>query len=225
MRFLLTEVFTGHPAEFSPEDADIPYLGDHVRTRGILPDGGRIVMSHETIDSGSRRVVYMVRDPRAVALSEFRWLLRRGLFEDDQEAFVGAFVRGRSNPWGAWGRHVERWRGSSSARASRLLTVRYEDLKANPAAALAEVVTWLGADPDRDLIAAAVEHNAIEAMREKEDRAPDTAFAKGVDRGVRFVREGSVEGWRTALTGQQVVAVERAFGPVMRTLDYEPEGS
>ncbi len=224
LRFLLSESLTGVSAEFAPDDAAIPYVGDHGPAAPILADGGRVIMSHETLALGPHRVIYIVRDPRAVALSEFRWLRRRALIDDDLEVFLRAFTRGRSNPWGSWAGHVQTWRRSASAQARRLCIVRYEDLRTDTEAQLSIVLSFLGASAEPDTIAESVRNNSLASMRDKEQRAPDTAFAKGVQRDVRFVAEGAVAGWRRELSPEQVASIEKAFGDTMIEVGYALTG-
>jgi hypothetical protein len=220
LRFLLTHVLTGRPAAFDPVDQPVPYIGEQGRAPALLPENGRLIFSHEVIGVGDRRVIYVVRDPHAVALSEFRWLERRGLAPASLDRFIAEFVRGRSNPWGSWGHHVVAWTQRESAREDRLHLVRFEDLKTETANVLADTVRFLGIDPPPELIREAVADNTFERMRQKEEEAPDRAFAKGVERQLPFVRVGSTGGWRNVLTDEHRVEIERAFGAAARLAGY-----
>jgi hypothetical protein len=222
LRFLLSEALTGRAEEFGPQGQIVPYVGDHRTASGILPGGGRLVFTHETVRVGERRVIYVVRDPRSVALSEHRWLLRRGLAPPTFERFLDEFIAGRSNPWGGWNRHVERWLGGEVVQTDLVHLVRFEALRRDPETELDATLRSLGAELDRGSLAAVVANNTLERMQEKEREAPDHAFEKGVRREVRFVQEGSTIGWREQLTPEQRQAIEVAFGPAMQRLGYEP---
>jgi hypothetical protein len=225
LRFLLSEILTGRPSSFDTDGTAVPYVGHHEGAPEILPGGGRLVMTHETRFRGERRVLYVIRDPRAVAVSEFRWLMRRRLIDGDIDRFVRDFVRGRSNPWGSWRDHVVGWRRSDAARAGKLLAIRYERLRSDPVEVLGHVVRFLGTEVSEAQRALAVERNSLEAMQRKEARAPDEAFAKGVRRDVRFVSTGQTTGWRSTLAPEHVLAIEDAFGPVMRAVGYDAGGT
>src|SRR5690606_31106254 len=108
LMFLVAEAITGEPSQFGAVHRRIPYIGGQRRAPRLLPDGGRIVYTHETHPIGRRRAVYLVRDPRDVVLSEYRWQQMTGVFDGDLDTFVDAFVTGRGSPWGAWDRHVRR---------------------------------------------------------------------------------------------------------------------
>ena len=219
LRFMLTEVLTGEDARFGPDDQPIIYVGGHAAAPDVLPGGGRLIFTHETLPVGDRRVIYVVRDPRSVALSEHRWLLRRGLAPPTFDQFVDEFLRGRSNPWGRWDAHVHAWLEAEAARANHLLVVRFETLRAAPEPQIAEVLTFLGAIADPTVVSRAVVNNDLERMREKEEEAPDRAFAAGVRRDVRFVKEGTT-GWKNELSIAHADAIERTFGDTMARLGY-----
>jgi hypothetical protein len=221
LRFLLSQALTGQPAGFDPANQPVPYVGEHGNAPAILPGGGRIIFSHETIPVGDRAVIYVARDPRAVALSEFRWLERRGLAPSNLDRFLAEFVRGRSNPWGSWGDHVSTWLESEAAANGRLHLVKFEDLSSSTTDVLSGVLGFLGQDRETAVIERAVRDNTFERMKEKEDVAPSSAFAKGVDRRVRFVRSGAVGGWQTVLTPQQRALIESAFDHPAQALGYE----
>ena len=226
LRFLLTEALTGEPADFHPDRQAVRYVGDQAGAPGILPGGGRLIYSHERASAGDRIVLYIARDPRAVADSEWRWLQRRGLADRDFDTFLDRFVRGRSNPWGRWDRHVGWWLDDSEpARSGHVRLTRFEDLRAETAPRLTELVSFLGVSPQPERVEAAVQSNSLERMQEKESEAPDRAFAKGVRRDVRFVSTGSVRGWRNTLSHDHQERIASAFGPTMRRLGYDPAPS
>jgi hypothetical protein len=224
LRFVLAECLSGRGSEFDPDAHPVQYLGRHRRAPGILPDGGRLIYSHETLAVGDRRIVYIVRDPRAVALSEYRWLTRRRLAPATMDAFIDEFVRGRSNPWGSWGDHVRTWTASTAASNGHLELVHFEALRSETERVTADVVRFLGADVDTATIASAVRNNALDEMRAKEERAPDRAFAKGVRRDVPFVAGGAVSGWTEHLSAEHRRRIERAFAEPMRAMGYQPDG-
>ena len=83
--------------------------------------GARLIRSHETRGVRGHRVVYLVRDPRSVVLSEYRWQQMEGHFEGGFDAFLADFLDGSCNPWGSWGDHVRFWLGDSAESAPRLV--------------------------------------------------------------------------------------------------------
>jgi hypothetical protein len=158
---------------------------------------------------------------RDVALSEYAWQQRIGVFEGDLGEFIDDFISGRGNPFGSWGAHVDSWVQPARIADHRLSVVRYEDLKREPATVLGSVLSFLNVSLDADTIRKVVDANTVERMREKEDRAPEGAFKKRVlNRNVRFINTGSAGQWQKRLSAGQQRLLEDAFAPQLQRLGY-----
>jgi sulfotransferase family protein len=216
LRFMLYESLSGAPSEFRRVDTAIPNIALGRDAAPLLEHGGRLFGTHEVQCDRDRPVVYVVRDPRSVVLSEFAYDLRREVFFGDFETFLAAFLKGRANPFGDWGRHVRFWLESEPSRAGHLHLVKFEDLRKDPGSVLHGVLAFLGAEVDPAAAAAAVANNTVEHMREKEDRAEWV----GVRTDIRFVNSGSVSGWQERLRPEQIEAIEHAMGGAMARVGY-----
>ena len=221
LRFLLTEALTAEPAEFERVGKTVRYVGDHRNAPALLPNSGRLIFSHEAYEKADHRVVYAVRDPRSVVVSEYRWLLRRGLYSKDFSEFFSDFLAGKTNPWGRWSSHVDYWFESASASTGRIHVVKFEDLRADAQSSLRKILTFLDVELSDNRIKAAVQNNSVGEMRTKEERAPGEVFSKGVKRDIRFVNTGTTLGWKESLTEQQVAKLEIQFGELMTRLGYD----
>jgi hypothetical protein len=219
LRFLLSEIFTGQPAEFSSVSHNVRYVGSHHDAPRILPEGGRLIFSHEKRALPRNKVVYATRDPRSVAISEYKWLLRRGLAPHSFDEFLVRFVKGKSNPWGSWTSHVDYWLGNRPCDA--LFLVRYEDLRADASGVAAQLDHFLGGTHDQATVERAVESNNLTSMRAKERRAPDEVFARGAQTDIRFVQQGEIKAWETTLSASQVRLIEEAFLSTMSRMGYQ----
>jgi hypothetical protein len=92
------------------------------------------------------------------------------------------------------------------------------------------MLNFLGIDRDRELIRRAVENNSLRAMREKEEKAKKSGATMGkgtllrkhnVDReDARFVRSGSVGGWRAKLSDEQIAMVTKYAGDALVRAGY-----
>jgi hypothetical protein len=224
LRFLLTELLTREPAEWGAVNRTIPDLGKHLDGPGLLADGGRLIKTHDRYAGRSRRVVYLVRDVRAVTLSEYRWILRGGgdptLDEHIRDTLA---AKTPMSLFGSWSEHVIHWLGTEHARRGDLHLVRFEDLRRDPLGGLRDVLRFLGSDRTQAEIAAAVENNSVRRMQDKEDRAARADVAPGDER-FRWVGEGSATGWRSALTLDQISLLESKTANVLTQLGY-PVGS
>lgn len=220
LRFLLYESLTGDSSGFGLMRGAIPSVGKQGGARPVLAGGGRLVQTHEPYCDGDRPVIYIVRDPRSVVVSEFRWQQRTGYYSGSFERFVRAFVAGRSNPWGSWGHHVHYWLSSIAAHRDHLHVVRYEDLRRDTEAVFVEVLGFLGVDVDATRVRDAIAGNSLEGMRAKEDRAEREGRRRAARPDIRFVNQGSLGGWREKLTAEQVAAIETEFEAMLATLGY-----
>jgi hypothetical protein len=108
--------------------------------------------------------------------------------------------------------------------------VRYEDLRKDTETGLLEMLEFLGINSDRDRIRRAIENNSLRNMREKEEKAKNSGATLGkgtllrkhrVDKeDARFVRTGSVGGWREKLSDAQIDMVTKYAGEALLRAGY-----
>lgn len=166
--------------------------------------------------------IYIVRDPRAVAVSFAHH------FEVDLEATVrlmadraGRLVPDKlySDPQlpqhlGTWSGHVCGWLEHDLFPT---LLVRYEDLHADPARELARIVAFAGLEVSDESIARAVEAAAFDRLKSQEASAP---FWERVASDVPFFRRGQIAGWREELPEVLARQIEADHAETMGWLGY-----
>jgi len=225
LRFMVCELMTGKPSEFQNVNQASRMVGFHFSAPGVLSDGGRLISTHETFRPAYRKVLYLVRDVRDVALSHFRREWHMGVVSTTFDAYLDRIMNGPKRH-GSWPAHVASYLDSDLAKTDRFLLVRYEDLRRNTADVLTRVITFLGARPDREAICRAIQNNSIDAMKAKEDRVhalnlrirmppPRSSREEG-----RFVHKGEVEGWRRKLTPAQLDLIDQWAGQALMRLGY-----
>ena len=218
MKFILYELLTGREADFRAVREGVPYIGERDAGADCLPGAGRIVQTHEPYYSGANKVIYVIRDPRAVVVSLYYWLMRRGQVSGSIHEFVPQWVRGRGTPWRSWSDHVEYWLASKANRRDEMHLVRYEDLKESPHDEVAKTLRFLDQDRPDQAIDEAIEHNRLEEMRRKEASAPGMRNAVRPD--IPFVRSGSSSGWRDELTAADLALIVDSYRPTMERFGY-----
>ena len=190
----------------------------------------RIVKSHECFDPRYRKVVYIVRDPRDVAVSNYHWELKLRSVRDGFpiEDFVPRWMEPEFWPRiGSWGDHVTSWLSTRQGKKGFLL-LRYEDLKKDPQRALAQVAEFLGIEPSLERLNRAVDLSSADNMRKLEKQESAQWVATTLTRQDKpFVRNATSGGWKAVLPEQTVVYIEKHWGHLMRNLGYElvTEGS
>jgi hypothetical protein len=132
-------------------------------------------------DFNEKKVVLLVRDPRDVVVSQFfQWKYRMrpakkallSTLEDSADVDVFEFATHPDHGIQRNMRFLAGWRDDLPSLGDHLI-VRYEDLRANPAAELELVLRFLGADCSQEEIEDTVSFAAFESMRAREQQRSD----------------------------------------------------
>lgn len=184
----------------------------------------RIMKSHECFDPRYRRVIYIVRDPRDVAVSNYHWEMKQESVQENDpiEEFVLRWMEPSIWPRiGSWGEHVTSWLSTRQGKAGFLL-LRYEDILENPPRELEKIARLLGIDPVPGRLARAAELSSADRMRRLEkDQGAKWVQTRNTRQDKQFVRKAASEDWKTKLPKQSVQAIEDAWGDVMQALGYK----
>ncbi|MBZ5666520.1 MAG: sulfotransferase domain-containing protein [Acidobacteriia bacterium] len=185
----------------------------------------RMIKSHSYFDPRYPRVIYVVRDPRDVALSYYDFSRKYRQIEDSYplERYIEDFTTGHllSAGWGTWGENVASWVYARGARPGFLL-LRYEDMKARPEQELARIAEFLGIHASPELLRTAIERSSADRMREMEKtQGKNWVTTKDKRSDIPFVRTASVGGWKTNLQTESVAKIEARWGHIMAQLGYE----
>jgi len=230
-RFLLGNLlYQNSPVTFSNIDSRIPEIYFNPdRSMRALPRP-RMLKSHESFQPQYPRVIYIVRDPRDVAISFYHHNLKARNIPDDypMEAFVPRFIAAEfDKKFGSWRDNVLSWitlRGDSP----NFLMLRYEDLKRDPLPMLRKTVACLernsfgNIDASDEALKRTIELSAPERMRALEKQeAASWVLTKKTRADKPFVRSAIAGGWKTQLAPESVAAIESAWGDLMVHLGYE----
>ena len=185
----------------------------------------RIIKSHEYFDPRYGNVIYIVRDPRDVALSYYDFQRKYRQIEDQYplEQYVEDFVQGRliSIDWGTWAENVASWIYTRGKNRNFLL-LRYEDMMKDTIHELTRIARFFGIEPEPARLQQAIERSSADRMRELEKQEADQWVAtKNRRKDIPFVRVAKAGGWRTSLPAKSVELIENAWGDLMTTLGYE----
>jgi Sulfotransferase domain len=223
-RFLIANLLhPQEPADFGNIDRLIPESEGLTRNQLKRVPRPRIMKSHEYFNPRFRKVVYIVRDPRDVAVSQFHFYRKRRRIADDYpiEHFVSRFVAGDTSDYGSWGDNVASWLVARQ-KSPAFLLLRYEDMVAQTAPALTRVAEFLGMDASPERVAQAVERSSAEQMRKLEGKNATASVTRNTRQDIPFVRAAGAGGWRQTLPESCVAELETAWAPLMKWLGYEP---
>jgi len=183
----------------------------------------RLIKSHEYFDARYQNVIYVVRDPRDVVLSQYRFFLKRGVIDDGYalDRFVNRFLAGSLNDYGSWGENVGSWLAARQG-AKRFLLLRYEDMLLETKKELMKVADFLGKQVSPEHVARCVEECSAERMRDLEKKQGDQwVTTKGKRKDIPFVGAAKAGGWRSGLSAEHIAQIESAWGHLMRHVGYE----
>jgi hypothetical protein len=200
---------------------DVEGMSTRDLARAVRP---RILKSHQYFDPRYPKVIYVVRDPRDVVLSEYHFDIKRRAIADDfpLPQFVSRFVRGELNhPYGTWGENVATWLYTRRADP-RFLLVKYEALQAQALEEMARIARFMGISPDPDRLAFAIKQSSADRMRELEKKHGHLwSSTRDTRQDKPFVRSAKAGGWKVELPESSIAETESAWGGLMREIGYE----
>lgn len=221
LRFMLCQALTGRSVGFDSAGDLIPAVARHDVAPALLPDGGRLIQTHEPYRSAYKKAIYVVRDGRDVAVSYHKHMMRGGLWDRPFSGFLAAFLEGKVGAYGTWHDHVLSWLDGPLSEPDTLCVMKYEDMLADPRAELVRALEFLGADTHGSIVDAAVADNTADRMRSKESRAKKRLKAPKVG-NTPFVRKAKAGQWQETFSAEEAARFAERAGEAMRRLGYVP---
>jgi len=183
----------------------------------------RVIKSHECFEPRYPHVMYIVRDPRDVVISQYHYHRKCNKIEDGypMEKFVSRFVTGDTCPHGSWGENVGTWL-TARHNHPRFLLLKYEDMVADARREMTRVNGFLGLNADANRVAEAVERSSAERMRKLEkEQADQCGLTAETRKDLSFVRAAKSGGWQKDLPENLVAKIEDAWPHLMTFLGYK----
>ena len=183
----------------------------------------RLLKSHEPFDVRYPKVIYIVRDPRDVVVSEYYFEIKKKRLDHDVPLaeFVERFIAGKTGTYGSWGENVASWVAAKHGNPSFLL-IRYEDLLRETSGELSRLAAFVGLDASLERLNAAVRRSSAHHMRKLEKQQSNLWSAtRGTREEIPFVRTATSGGWRQSLPADSASRIEEAWAPLLSWLGYE----
>lgn len=188
------------PGPMALRDAMAEILAEHGRRQGKARWGEKTPRHFRFIARlfewfPGARVVWMVRDPRAVVASRLR------------TRWASPYIHRNARAWNQAARLASRWRVDA-----RVHIVRYEDLVGAPGRIAAEICAFL----DEPFEPAMVEAPEVARLATSQSSYADEAGTSPAG----AISRDAVDRWRTHLRPYEVQAIEHLCGQGMRRLGY-----
>jgi Sulfotransferase domain len=194
----------------------------------------RTIFSHECLDAeGHVRVVYLVRDPRDVALTNFEQRRTGGAIDASTslEQFVLTVFMKTEQQQNGW---AEEFSGAIRAHKRWYRSLLKDEFLGTPASWGENVMSWLGGRgrDSKTLLMLRYEQlfaNPVQTLTAVSDflglgesyGRVSAAVAASRDRGRVAAAEPEVPGrWKVSLPDPAVVQIESVWGPLMSALGY-----
>ncbi len=221
MRFVLGSLIYNVDVNFDNMEIYFPDIYRNTHSQVERLESPRYLKSHEPYDKRYPKVIYIVRDPRDVAISYFYWMLKLNKYEGAMDDFLDIFFNPDRMSYGRWDDHYKSWIENSDKIPRGFLFVRYEDLIHNTADNIRKILNFIHVDVDDVVIQNVIENNRITEMKNKENTVSDqNPLFKATNKEIPFVRKGTIGQWDYELSDVHLARFRREFGTAMKLAGY-----
>lgn len=224
MQFLVGNLVFQKPITFADVNQRIPSFNDMSEKELIRVPRPRYIKSHEPFHPSYQNVIYIVRDPRDVAVSNYYFHIKKKRLSYDHplDRFVADMLSGKlDHPRGTWADNVMSWIAMGASRR-RFLLLRYKDLLEDTRQELSKVAESLGIPVDEEQLANAVKLSSADRMRQMEKAQwKSWEMTRRSRSNIPFVRAAKAGQWSETLSPESIRAIEAAWGPIMLALGYD----
>lgn len=217
-------------ASVASRSAEPVFRKTHNAFGGVDSSGSRHTLRTPT------RALYIVRDPRAVAVSMAHHMgfsqaqavevMATGPFAGSDNRFRAGAPEGAAGDryvtrgcqvafdWGTWSRNVTSWLDQSEVPVK---LIRYEDLIADTNAEVEGIVEWLDLDVPPARVRQAVQESSFGSLSAQELIG---GFIEATSPDRQFFRSGRADSWRDELDSALATSITTTHADVMTRLGY-----
>lgn len=223
MRFLIGNLlYQDRPTTFSNIELKVPDIYQNSNRKLLQISPPRILKSHEYFDPRYKKVIYIVRDPRDIAVSYYYHCIKFRVIKQEVKIarFLNQFIEGKIDNFGSWEKNVGSWLGARKGDPDFLL-LRYEDIVKDTPDALKKIAIHLEIDVTDKSIVRATELSSFEHMKKIETKqANEWKPTKKSKKNLRFVRNGQCGGWIKELRKEESEKIENSWKDLMFMFGY-----
>ena len=185
----------------------------------------RYLKSHHPFDSRYPKVIYIVRNPKDVLISNYYYYLK--FHPNDKKASFNAyykeFMNKGVNDFGNWGSNVESWLINREHIKNGFHLCYYEDLLKNTYHEIKKIIKFLNLNISSNRILKAIDYASLNNMQRIEKK--NFKFSKLLnksDRKIPFVRAYKYNklSKKITLTNKQINQLKHNFKNTLKLLKY-----
>lgn len=185
----------------------------------------RFIKSHFPFRPEYKKVIYLVRDGREVAVSYFYFLKKMKSLPMDKKFsdYLENYFFAGKDPYGEWDAHVFSW---TKTDKTNILLVRYEDLLSDTVFWFRKMLEFTGIAVDEDLLKRVVEKCSFKEMQNDEVKNKEALKVLGHDSshtGYGIIRSGKTDTWKTIMSDAEKQKFVLKYGDALKYLDYPVE--
>jgi len=221
MRVILAELLYGESGR-SIKDLEyyIPDIHLNHPRRDVIDSEFNIVKSHRPFiyreNMAIYKTIYLIRDPRDVVLSHYRYL-KALRYPNDFNQFLLDWITGRIWPT-SWYGHVRSWFGPGIENIKiDICVVRYEDLLSEPVVQINKIADFIGVEWTIEMINHALDKASVDNMRTRE-KSGLREYEN--TEGMKFIGEAVSGQWKNRLSSEQVNLIEEYANREMEEFGY-----
>jgi Sulfotransferase domain len=221
LRFLIASYLADQQTDFVKSSEIIPDI--HYNPLQIASlQKPRLIKSHHPYTDQYKRVVYIARDGRDVAVSYYFYAMKCRMIDKATPFadFVARFNEGTIDQFTIWSEHVNAWHDRSEAD---FLLIRYEDMKANCANELIRVLQFANLPIDQQRVLRAVKASEFSQMQQiEQSQSHSFELFRESDPDIAFVRSGQPGDWVNFFSDDLLTRFIEVQGQALERLGYLP---
>lgn len=194
LRFIIANYLTNNQCNLKSVNRIVPDI--HYNANNCLKiERPRFIKSHLPFTPDYKKVVYLVRDGRDVAVSYYFHLMKfRNIPKSTEFAdFVKKFNQGSVGHFSSWSNHVNSW---LDHQPEQFMLVKYEDLKTDIVAQMTQILDFAGITIDDFKLKSAIEASHFDQMKSLEQKQQHEFKAlANSDTDIPFMRSGKAGEW------------------------------
>ena len=223
-RFLIANLlFPQEPITFANIEDKVPDIYQSNERKLLHVSRPRVLKSHEYFDPRYQQIIYIVRDPRDIAISLYHHNIKFGVFNENysvEQFIVEQFIKGNTNNFGPWGENVGSWLGAKKDNSNFLL-LRYEDMLSDPKTELKKIAHHLRISFTDELLTKVIKQSSFEHMQLLENNQSNLwELTRNTRKDKFFVRSGQFGQWQNELSIHSIKTIESTWSQIMMQLGY-----